>query len=63
MRRAITAFAVAACGLFVSWVGQGIWRQSPDAIWAGCAVVGVMSALAVGFEPGISKLLTRVNRA
>ncbi len=63
MRRAITALAVAVCGLFVSWVGQGIWRQSPDEMWAGCAVVGVMSALAVGFELGISTLLARVNRA
>ena len=63
MRRAIAAFTVAACGLIVGWVGQGIWRQSPDEIWAACAVVGVMSALTIAFEPSISKVLARLTRA
>jgi len=62
MPRAIAAFAIAGGGLFVSWVGHGIWRQSPDQLWAACAVVGVLSGLAVGCESRISKVLARFTR-
>lgn len=62
MRRNLAAFAVAACGLFVSWAGQGIWRKSPDEIWAAFAIVGVMSALAIAFEPSLSMLFARLTR-
>lgn len=63
MKRAVTALAVGACGLFVGWAGQAVWRQSPDGIWAAFAVVGVLSALAIAFEPGLSKLFARAVRS
>lgn len=61
MRRALVAIGVGACGLLVGWVGQGVWRQSPDEIWAACAVVGVLSALAIAFHQSISSLLARIT--
>jgi hypothetical protein len=63
MRRTLAAFTVGGCGLFLSVAGQAVWRQSPDEIWAACAVVGVLSAFAVAFESSILKLLTRLTRA
>jgi len=42
-------------------LGQAIWRQSPDEIWAACAVVGVLVAIVVAFESTISKLLSRLS--
>ncbi|MEZ5284335.1 MAG: hypothetical protein R2712_05905 [Vicinamibacterales bacterium] len=60
MRRTMTALSVAGAGLFASVAGQAIWRQSPDEIWAGCAVVGVLLGAAIGFESSISRLLARV---
>jgi hypothetical protein len=63
MRRVVAAVAIGAFGLFASLVGQAIWRQSPDEIWAACAVVGVLSGFAVAFQSSISKLLNRLTRA
>ncbi len=63
MRRTVLAVFVAGTGLFASLAGQAIWRRSPDEIWAACAVVGVLSALAIGFESQISKALARARRA
>ena len=48
--------------MFMSMVGQAIWRQSPDEIWAACAVVGVLAALAIAFEPSILKHLAPFTR-
>jgi hypothetical protein len=62
MRRVATAVSVAACGLFVGWIGQGVWRHSPDEIWAASAVVGVLGGLAIGFERPLSTVLGRVTR-
>ena len=62
MRRVLTAIAVASCALLVSWSGQGIWRQSPDEIWAACAIVGVMSALVIVSEPRVSMLVARLRK-
>ena len=68
MRRTMLAVFVAGTGLagtglFASLAGQAIWRRSPDEIWAACAVVGVLSAMAIGFESQISKVLTRARRS
>jgi hypothetical protein len=62
MRRTLVALAVGGGGLFISMAGQAVWRQSPDEIWAACAVVGVLSAFAVAFAPRISKLLAPLTR-
>lgn len=62
MRRTLAALAVGGGGLFMSMVGQAIWRQSPDEIWAACAVVGVLAALAIAFEPSILKHLAPFTR-
>ena len=63
MRRSMIAVAVAASGVFAFFAGQALFRQSPDEIWAACAVVGMLSALAIAFESSISKAITRVRRA
>lgn len=63
MRRTLAALAVAGGGLFMGMVGQAVWRQSPDEIWAACAVVGILSAAAIGFESNIVKVLSRLTRA
>lgn len=62
MRRTLTALTVGGGGLFMSMAGQAVWRQSPDEVWAACAVVGVLSATAIGFEPSIVKVLARFTR-
>jgi hypothetical protein len=62
MGRALVAAGIAAVGLFASVAGQAVWRQSPDEIWAACAVVGVLSGMTVAFEARISKALVRVTR-
>ncbi len=61
MRRALAAVAFAGGGLFVGMLGQAIWRQSPDEIWAACAVVGVLLGIVVAFESAVSRLLSRVT--
>ena len=60
MRRACIAVTLATSGLLVSWLGQGIWRDSPDAVWAGVAVLSVLSAGAIALETRISRLLAAV---
>lgn len=62
MRRVSAALAVGGGGLLMSMAGQAVWRQSPDEIWAACAVVGVLSAAAIAFEADISKVLARFTR-
>ena len=61
MRRGLAAVAIAGGGLFVGMLGQAMWRQSPDEIWAACAVVGVLLGTVVAFESTISKLLSRLT--
>ena len=63
MRRTLTAVAVAASGMFAFFAGQALFRQSPDEIWAACAVVGMLSAVAIAFESSISKAIARARRA
>lgn len=62
MRRTLAALAVGGGGLFMGMAGQAVWRQSPDEIWAACAVVGVLSAAAIACESSISKVLARLAR-
>lgn len=54
MRRMHVSATVIAGGLLVSWLGQGIWRTSPDALWAAVAVVSVLSAGAIALEPALA---------
>jgi hypothetical protein len=63
MRRTLAALTLGGVGLLISLTGQAIWRQSPDEIWAACAVVGVLAAFAVAFESSILGLLARLTRA
>jgi hypothetical protein len=63
MRRVLAAVTIACGGLFVGMAGQAIWRQSPDEIWTACAVVGVLLAGVVAFEPTISKFLSRLLKS
>ena len=62
MRKIYVALTLAAIGLFVSWAGQGIWRNSPDSLWAAVAVISVLSASAIALNPTISRLLAPVTR-
>lgn len=63
MRRLYVGVMLAASGLFVSWVGQGLWRNSPDSLWAATAVLSVLSAGAIALKPTISRVLVPVTRA
>jgi hypothetical protein len=56
---------VGVVGVVASWLGQAIWRTSPDELWAAVAVVSVLSGTAIVLEATISRLmgsLTRANR-
>ena len=43
----------------MSWVGQGIWRNFADTLWAAIAVISVLAALAISLNPTISKLFVQ----
>jgi hypothetical protein len=58
MRRTATGMTVGVIGVFVSWAGQGIWRTSPDELWAAIAVVSVLSAITIVLHPTIARLLS-----
>lgn len=62
MRRTLVALGIGGGGLFVGMAGQAVWRQSPDEIWAACAIVGVLGAAAIVFESSISTALARFSR-
>lgn len=55
--RRVLALAVAVVGVFVSWAGQGVWRQSPDALWAAIGVVALLSSAAIPAERQIARAL------
>ena len=57
MHRISVGIAVAVSGLLIAWAGQSIWRDSPDPLWAGVAVVAVLSAVTIALHPTISRLL------
>lgn len=61
MRRLALAVSVAASGVVSGWIGQAIWRRSPDEIWATTAVAGVLWGIAIGLERPISRGLARVT--
>ena len=63
MRRTYVPLMLGISGLFVGWLGQGIWRNSPDELWAAVAVVSVLSASAMAMERPISRALSRVTRS
>jgi len=63
MRRIAVGLIVAVTGVFVSWMGQGVWRDSPDTLWAAVAVLSVLSALAIAMHPGISRLLSPITKS
>ena len=52
---------LAASGLLVSWAGQGIWRNSPDSLWAAIAVTSVLSAVAIVLKAPIARLLSPIT--
>jgi len=49
---------VGVVGVFVSWAGQGVWRSSPDALWAAIGVIAILSAIAIAIQPTISRLIS-----
>jgi len=59
MQRTAVGATVAVLGLLVSWAGQGVWRTSPDALWAAVGVVSLLSGVAIAINPTISRLLAR----
>ena len=62
MRRSYIGVMLATGGLLVSWLGQGIWRNSPDSVWAGVAVISVLSATTIVLEARVSRLLAPITR-
>jgi hypothetical protein len=62
MRRISVGLFVAVTGVLASWMGQGVWRDSPDALWAALAVLSVLSALTIALHPAISQLLSPITR-
>jgi hypothetical protein len=52
---------LATSGLLVSWLGQGIWKDSPDSLWAAVAVISVLSASAIVLEARLSRLLAPIT--
>ena len=63
MRRIMVGLIVASTGVFVSWIGQGVWRDSPDTLWAAVAVLSVLSALAIAMHPRISRLRSPITKS
>lgn len=63
MRRKSVGLIVAVVGIFVSWIGQGILRDSLDTIWATVAILSVLSGLAIAMQPTISRLLAHLTGA
>jgi len=62
VRRISLGVTIAVVGLFISRAGQGIWRSSPDSLWAAVAVISVLSATVIVLAPAIEQLLGRVTR-
>jgi hypothetical protein len=58
MQRSVIGITLGVVGVFVSWAGQGVWRSSPDALWAAIGVISILSALAIGFHPTVSRLIS-----
>lgn len=63
MRRKSVGLIVAVVGVFVSWIGQGILRDSLDTIWATVAILSVLSGLAIAMHPTIFRLLAPLTGA
>lgn len=54
MGRMASAVILAVVGVFGSWVGQGVWSQSPAPVWVGMALVSILSAGAIATAPALS---------
>jgi len=63
MRRISLGVAVAVSGLLVGWVGQSIWRNSPDPLWAGVVVVSLLTGVVITLNPTVSRLLAAISGA
>jgi hypothetical protein len=63
MRRIAIGVTTGVVGVFVSWAGQGVWRSSPDTLWAAIGVISTLCALAIAFHPTISRLISGSDRA
>ncbi len=62
MRRTFVPLMIATTGLVVGWAGQGIWRNSPDEIWAAVLVVSILGAAALAMEPTLARALKPITR-
>lgn len=65
MRSKLVGVMVGIIGVIASWLGQAIWKTSPDDLWAAIAVVSVLAGCVIFLEATISRLaasLTRTNR-
>ena len=62
MRRISVGVALATAGVFVSWIGQAAWRDSPDSLWAAVAVVSVLCGAAIAMQPEVSRLLSPITK-
>ena len=51
MLRMLLSVSLGATGLYLGWAGHGIWKDSPDELWAIVTINCVLWALAIAFEP------------
>jgi hypothetical protein len=61
MGRIASAVILGVIGVSGSWLGQGLWKQSPQAMWVGVAVVSLLSAAAIATAPALSRVPALAN--
>ena len=62
MYKTLLGVSLPAAGLLVGWVGQGMFRSSPDALWAGLMVASVLGGCAILMSQQIERRMAPLTR-
>ena len=62
MYKTLLGVSLPAAGLFVGWVGQGVFGSSPDALWAGLMVASVLGGCAILMSEQVERRAAPLTR-